>query len=240
MPSVWAIGDIHGQLAKLEKLLSALPRQAGDTTVFLGDYLDRGPDSAGVVRRVLAEYDAAPDRIVLLWGNHEDLAAANFGLPRPSTFQYDALDWFRNGGDAALQSWEIYGADQFTAACPPDLARLLSLTQTFWRPPAEAFPDLAHVIYVHAGVVPGEQPEEASGNTLLWIREDFLNYRDRSGRLVVHGHTPFKDVRVRPDKIGIDTGAVYGGSLTALQLPERRVYQIDPAGRIIDWELPLA
>jgi len=80
MPSVWAIGDIHGEAGMLNTLLNALPRAEGDYTVFIGDYIDRGEDSAGAVARVLAEYDRAPDHTILLWGNHEDMAASHFGV----------------------------------------------------------------------------------------------------------------------------------------------------------------
>lgn len=226
MASIWAVGDIHGRLAQLEALLDALPRQVGDFTVFIGDYIDRGPDSAGVVRRVLGEYDAAPERTILLWGNHEDLAAERFGAEAPSGFEYDPYDWFRNGG---IETMDSYGYKErrgvFTADCPPELARLFGLLKTFWRPPANLFPDLVHVIFVHAGVPVSVEPEDAKGEELLWIREEFLNPIEASGRWVVHGHTPFEDVRVLPDKIGIDTGAGYGYKLTALQLPERRIYQ---------------
>jgi serine/threonine protein phosphatase 1 len=224
MASVWAIGDVHGESAKLEALLAALPRQEGDWTVFLGDYIDRGPDSAAVVRRVLAEYDAAPDRTVLLWGNHEDMAAAHFGFDAPSHFEYDPYDWFRNGGIAALESYGMSTPGLLTAPAPPDLARLFPLLRPYWRVP-DPTPDLAPYVFVHAGVLPGEQPEESPGEVLLWVRDEFLYAYDPSGRVVVHGHTPVNQVRVQPDKIGIDTGAFFGGPLTALQLPERRIYQ---------------
>lgn len=236
--SVWAIGDIHGQSGMLNALLEALPRTENDTTVFLGDYIDRGPDSAAVVRRVLEEYDRAPDRTILLWGNHEDLAAANWQMPRPSTFTYDAYDWYRNGGTQAMESFGLKTPEMFGADCPPDLERLLGLLKTFWRPPLAAFPNLAHVIWVHAGVLPGRKPENLDGDTLLWVRDEFLNHYDPSGRLVIHGHTPFHEVRVQRDKIGIDTGAVFGGKLTALQLPQGVLYQADAAGNVTKGLLP--
>jgi serine/threonine protein phosphatase 1 len=233
--SVWAIGDVHGQMPMLEALLAALPRTKNDTTVFLGDYIDRGPDSAGVVRRALAEYDAAPDRTVLLWGNHEDMAASYFKIPAPSGYDYDPSDWFRNGGIACLESFGLDRAELFSALCPPDMGRLFGLLRTFWRSPD---PVLAAYTFVHAGVPVGDTPETARPDLLLWIRDEFLNYRDPSGRIVVHGHTPFQKVRVLPDKIGIDTGAAYGGVLTALQLPARHVYQADAAGHVTDFPLP--
>jgi len=220
-------------------LLKALPRGADDVTVFIGDYIDRGPDSAGVIRRVLEEYDAAPDRTILLWGNHEDMAAERYGFPRPSSFNYDPFDWYRNGGDKAMASfgYEPNTRELFAAPCPEPLQRLFGLLQTFWHPPADRFPTLGHVIYVHAGILPGKQPEESSGDTLLWVREEFLDAYDDSGRLVIHGHTPFRGVRVQPDKIGIDTGAAYGGLLTALQMPERRVYQANADGKVASFDL---
>lgn len=227
MASVWAIGDIHGQIGHLTALLDALPRQPGDITLFIGDYIDRGPDSAGVVRRVLAEYDAAPDDTILLWGNHEDMAAARFGIEAPSKLEYDPYDWYRNGGIEAMQSFGYQQPELFAAPCPEDLLRLFSLLKVFWRPPVDRFPELSECIYVHAGVLPGITPERSSGEVMLWVREDFLDYTDASGRLVIHGHTPFRSVRVMTDKIGIDTGAAYGGLLTCLQLPERRIYQSD-------------
>ena len=234
MASVWTVGDVHGQAAQLEALLAALPRADADTTVFLGDYIDRGADSAAVVRRVLAEHDAAPARTILLWGNHEDLAAEYFGIPAPSGLAYDPSDWFRNGGDRALASWGVAPAALDSAPCPEDLRRLFALLKPFWR---SDHPELSRYVWVHAGVPPGMTPDEAPGETLVWIREEFLHGIDRSGRIVVHGHTPFREVRVLPDKIGIDTGAVFGGSLTALQLPERRVYQADARNRVIHYDL---
>ncbi len=233
MPSLWAIGDIHGQLTMLDALLAALPREADDTIVFLGDYIDRGPDSAGVVSRALQEVEAAPDRTVLLWGNHEDMAATHFHFAAPSGFTYDAYDWFRNGGSEAMASWGYTGAQAFVAPCPVELARLFPLLRTFYRWPQD--PD---VICVHAGVLPNEEPEDSTGETLLWVRDPFLNAPYTPNRLVVHGHTPAKIVHPLPHRLGIDTGAVFGGVLTALELPARRIYQADAQGNVTQSDLP--
>lgn len=235
MASVWTIGDVHGQAAMLSALLAALPRADDDVTVFIGDYIDRGPDTAAVVRRVLKEHDKAPDRTVLLWGNHEDMAAEHFGLEAPCDLAYDPNDWFRNGGIQAMESYGHSTPDLFAAPCPDDLVRLFGLLTLFWR---SDHPDLSDYIWVHAGVPPRQSPEETSPEALLWIREEFLDSTDPSGRVIVHGHTPFREVRARPDKIGVDTGAAYGGLLTALQLPERRVIQIDQKGRTLSLALP--
>lgn len=240
MASVWAIGDVHGEAGKLNKLLDALPRGPEDYTVFLGDYIDRGQDSAGAVRRALAEYDAAPERTILLWGNHEDMAAAHYSFKRPSSFEYDPFDWYRNGGIEAMKSFGYDIPDLFRADCPPEFARLFGVLQTYWKAPEEVFPDLAHCLWVHAGVLPDKPVEELTGDTLLWIRQDFLYYPDRLGRLVIHGHTPVRAPRVEPDKIGIDTGAVFGGPLTALQMPERVIYQTKEGGGVESGPLPEA
>lgn len=240
MASVWAIGDIHGKAGMLTALLDALPRGENDTTVFLGDYIDRGEDSAGVVRRVLAEHDAAPDRTILLWGNHEDMAASHFSVYAPSDFSYDPYDWFNNGGIAAMESWGYRKPQLFVASCPPELARLFPLLQTYWRAPEAQYPTLTHCLWVHAGIRKDQRPEDATGNVLLWIREEFLDTLDTSGRLVIHGHTPMRKTAALPDKIGIDTGAVFGGPLTALQMPERRVYQADSRGNVVDFPLESA
>ncbi|GAB4457852.1 MAG: metallophosphoesterase family protein [Armatimonadaceae bacterium] len=238
MASVWAIGDIHGECAKLEALLANLPREEDDITVYLGDYIDRGPDSAGVVRRVLADYDAAPGRTVLLWGNHEDMAAGRYGLSRPSSFEYDIFDWYRNGGIQAMKSWGHGDYDLFQADIPEELKRLVRMLKPYWTAPEDRFPKLKNCVWVHAGVLPDTPTEELSGDILLWVRDEFLHHPDELGRLVIHGHTPVRKVRVTSDKIGIDTGAVFGGMLTALQMPERRIYQADEDGKVTSEALP--
>lgn len=239
MASVWAIGDIHGEYDKLAALLEALPRTpAEDYTVFLGDYMDRGPDTARVLQRVLEEYDAAPERTILMWGNHEDMAASHFHFPAPSGFEYDPMDWFNNGGQEALESYGLTRPDLYDAPCPEDMARLFPLLRTFWRAPADRFPMLTRHIWVHAGVLPYQDPEESLPATLLWVREEFLNQPDQKNRVIIHGHTPVRQVRLLPDKIGIDTGAFAGGPLTALQLPERRIFQAGNDGSVTKSQLP--
>lgn len=238
MASVWAIGDIHGEGMKLGALLDFLPRGEGDFTIFLGDYIDRGKSSAQVVKRVLAEYDEAPERTIALWGNHEDMASAYFDGTHPTQLEYDPFDWFRNGGMTAMESWGWRPPLVFGADCPADLARLFTVLRTFYKGSDTGIPGLEPFLFVHAGILPNEEPETANGETLLWVREEFLNSYNPSGRIVVHGHTPFETVRVHPDKIGIDTGAVRGGPLTALRLPERALYQVDNSGGVTVSHLP--
>jgi serine/threonine protein phosphatase 1 len=225
--TVWAIGDIHGQARLLERLLDTLPRKPGDITIFLGDYLDRGLDSREVVERVLAEYDRAPEHTVLLWGNHEAAAAGYFGQPNPFGWQPSGPVWPSNSFLPTLRSFGLSPTFGEPDPCPPSLVRLFGLLRTFWRCP---YPALEHVIFVHAGVPPGRQPEDTSPRDLLGIRAEFTQVIDPSGRLVVFGHTWSKTVFQRPDKIGIDTGAGHGGPLSALELPALRLYKAYPDG----------
>ncbi len=222
MGCVWAIGDVHGQAGLLQKLLDALPREPGDTTVFLGDYIDRGPDSKEVIEIALAQ-----ENVVLLWGNHEDMAAFALGEPWPSLIDYDPQDWFQNGGWETCASLGISREDALERVCPAHLLALFERLQTFWRDPQTG------AIFVHAGVPPGVRPEDCDAETLLWDREN-LTRHDPSGRIFVCGHTPQLSGRplVKPDKICLDTGAAYGGPLSALQWPTRNLYQSHPGGKV--------
>jgi serine/threonine protein phosphatase 1 len=208
--TTWVIGDIHGMHESLLWLLGELPRDSNDVTVFLGDYLDRGPDVAGVVETVLREYDAAPDRTALLWGNHEDMAASHFHHPSaPRTYEYDPYDWFRNGGLETLASYGLLPPECFTADCPEELERLFSLLIPYYHSPNNG------IVCVHAGLSPLEAPQNATYETLLWSREN-NNRTQPPGRWVIHGHTPVVDVEVGEGVICIDTGCFRGGPLTAL------------------------
>jgi serine/threonine protein phosphatase 1 len=197
-----AIGDIHGMADQLDALLAQVPDDG--MLVFLGDYLDRGPQVPRVLARLLALEGERP--CVFLRGNHEALALAslvdgNIDMERV---------WLQNGGTATLKSYRW--------ALPDDHVAFLLRTQTMYLTPDYCF--------VHAGLRPGAPPEATSDHDRLWIREPFLSADYDWGRLVVHGHTPTPNALpdVRPNRINIDTGAVYGGPLTALLLPERQFF----------------
>jgi serine/threonine protein phosphatase 1 len=211
---IYAIGDIHGcdaQLATLhEKIAEDLSRRPvpAPLVLHIGDYVDRGPDSAGVVARLLrgSVIDHVP--VINLKGNHEQTMLDALSGDRAA-----GTDWLFQGGRPALES---YGAD-------PDGPR------ERW---AEAIP-AAHLgflhglamshqeggyVFVHAGIRPGIPLEAQAPEDLLRIRQPFL-YTDRSfGVVVVHGHTPVKAPLVRANRIDIDTGAVFGGPLTCAVL----------------------
>ncbi len=209
---IFAIGDIHGCLHLLQTLVERLPfRPAEDTLLFLGDYIDRGPASAEVIAYLLALQARLP-RTVFLAGNHERMFLACVEAQRDTDL------YLQNGGGATLAAYGIpHPAQASPSRIPP----------AHWR----FFQGLRLVeererhLFVHAGLRPGIPLTGQSPDDLVWIREEFFLSSERFDKTVVFGHTPFVEPLVLPDRIGIDTGAVYGGRLTCVELPARRFYQ---------------
>ncbi len=216
-----AIGDIHGCLAPLEALIERLPPD--EELVFLGDYVDRGPASAQVVRYVSRL--AARRPCVLLMGNHERMMADAIADER------EIAIWLFNGGETTLASYGVSAAEWVRA---PDRAALLPGFLEFFGDLALYHED-RHAIYVHAGVDP-DQPDlsRQDPHVLLWIRDRFhRNASAWTGKPIVFGHTPTitmgrADHGVYRDGplTGIDTACVYGGFLTALDTATGRLYQV--------------
>jgi len=225
----FAIGDIHGHLSSLAALLARLRETAetGDALVFLGDYIDRGPDSRGVIETVIETRDAWDGPVTCLLGNHEDMLLTALAAPKDRERLYL---WMLNG---AVQTLRSYGWEGDSTAWPEAIPaehlafiRALSL----WHEDERA-------LYVHAGIPPGKAPEECSRQELLWDREPFLDSDEEREKVVVFGHTPQFEGDApprpgsdrwrplnRPEKIGVDTGRGWGGPLTAVQLPEREFF----------------
>ncbi|MCW5891766.1 MAG: serine/threonine protein phosphatase [bacterium] len=221
---LFAIGDIHGCLRELEALLSGLPLVAGDTVCCVGDYIDRGRDSKGVIDLLLAARERSDVRWVFLKGNHEDMCLAFLG--RPGRW---GESWMQNGGGAAIRSYGLpdRAAPAAVEAAMPEshLAFLASLER------ALAWP--GHRL-VHAGIRPGLPWEQQTDQDLFWIREEFIAHPHALPDTIVFGHTPSRDVLVDlPYKIGIDTGCVYGGALTALELPDGVLHQVRAGERAL-------
>ena len=229
---VYAIGDIHGQLDQLLDLEAQIAADAASSDaerrvlIYLGDYVDRGSASAGVIEHMIAAPPQGFERGTLK-GNHEALLLEFLIDPDAGT------NWVINGGDAALASYGIDVEDDV----PGDEDRLLSLHRRFTAalPPAHrAFLEglaTSHAegdyFFAHAGIRPGVPLEAQDPVDLIWIRYPFLQSKADFGKVVVHGHTPDSEPVERSNRIGIDTGAVYGGRLTALVLDraERRFLQ---------------
>jgi serine/threonine protein phosphatase 1 len=199
----YAVGDIHGSYTKLRNLLNHCTTHRGERPfrmVFLGDYVDRGRRSREVVDLMIKTQAAAPDAIVCLKGNHEDMlvrAAQRGGS--------DEVQWLLNGGDATLESYGVATAGEIPSDHLDWLSRLPLAIADERR------------FYVHAGIMPGVPLQEQSKEHTLWIREPFLSDKRDHGLLVVHGHTPSQSrtVEVLPNRINLDSGACYGGPLTA-------------------------
>ncbi len=218
---VYAVGDVHGCSDRLRALHRDIARDlaarpvADALIVHLGDYVDRGPDSAGTVEMLLTPFPhvggCAP-RVVNLMGNHEEMMLT--ALAKPDA----APHWLANGGDSSLDSWGVAlrsRARDWEAGVPPrHLAFLRGLP-------------LMHAaggyLFVHAGLRPNTPLVRQSRLDMLWIREPFLSFDGSFPGVVVHGHTPSREPAVRRNRIGIDTGAYMGGVLTCLVLEGDRM-----------------
>ena len=211
---VYAIGDIHGcdaQLANLHALIAEdLAERPVDTAVLLhiGDYVDRGANTAGVLSRLSRGPQIDGMRVVNLLGNHDDTMLNALSGDRAA-----ATDWLFAGGRAALESYGLDpdGPRESWGETVPGahLAFLRSLTIQHRE---------GGYLFVHAGVRPGVPLEEQTREDMLRIRQPFLYTERDLGAVVVHGHTPVKEPVVRHNRIAIDTGAVFGGLLTCLVL----------------------
>jgi serine/threonine protein phosphatase 1 len=197
----YAIGDVHGCLEKLTPLLDRCLAHGASSPkrfVFVGDYIDRGPDSRGVIDRLIRLRDDAPGEVICLRGNHEAMLLEALGMG-------DAALWFRNGASATLAS---YGIDDPSDMPARDVEWIAALPLAF---------DDGRRYFVHAGIDPAYPLDQQNDHDRVWIREPFLSSTRQYGRLIVHGHTPlstgFPDRR--PNRLNIDTAAVYGGPLTA-------------------------
>jgi len=201
-PFTYAIGDLHGEVTLLRRLLALLPLRDEDTLVFLGDYLDRGEDSAATVA-ALRELARNHRATVFLRGNHEDAWLSHWdgvrfkGVPE---------------GGGARKTW-----DDFGSAIPFEVGHWLEGTLIEYED--------AHAYYVHAGVKPGEPVWRTPGLLKLWGAEGFLESDHDWGKPVVFGHWQQPAPLLRPNKIGVDTGAYATGVLTAVRLPDRAIFQ---------------
>jgi serine/threonine protein phosphatase 1 len=215
---VYAVGDIHGCLAEL-KLLKALiladnvrRAAAAVTLVYVGDYVDRGPDSKGVLDEVRRPLEGVAATIHLM-GNHEAMMAQFLADPRRG------MDWLVNGGSSTLASFGI-NAEMARRGFDLDatrdaLAAAMSPRQVEFVEGLALSARIGDCFFCHAGVRPGVALDAQSNNDLLWIREPFLSSREDFGALVVHGHTPMAAPEVRRNRINIDTACFATGRLTA-------------------------
>lgn len=213
----FVIGDVHGNYEELMDLLDKInPNLRQDKLIYLGDYIDRGPQSYKVIRFLIdLQNNYGKEHVVLLRGNHEDMAIENIEHGRIDCFNgYDItfMDFIKNN-----DSIENYY--EFFKGLP-----LYYEDESF--------------IYVHGGIKPGIAMEKQDDYDLLWIREEFFESSLTFIKPVIFGHTPTINIIgtfspfIKKDRIGIDTGIVYGGRLTALEIHDGKIVNIHNVKKI--------
>ncbi|GAA5078664.1 serine/threonine protein phosphatase [Roseibacterium beibuensis] len=237
--TLYAIGDIHGHLTKLRAAHARIDadRAAHGTgsapLIHIGDLVDRGPDSAGVIA-YLMRLRASDPRIVTLTGNHDAMLTRWLETgPGPDPRDPPHVRYLSDkaGGGATLASYDV------DPTGPPDevheeaVARIPRAHREFlaglprWHRAGEC-------LFVHAGIRPGIPFEDQDPEELIWIRDGFLDDPHDHGPLVVHGHTPVEDVTHAGNRLAIDTGAAYGGPLSAVAIEGRDVFLLTEDGRL--------
>lgn len=233
---VYAIGDIHGRLDVLQPLVLELARDYARTApaerpilVFLGDYVDRGPSSAGVIDLILRLADEELFEVRALKGNHEE-AFLTF-LDDPAFGE----TWMGHGGAQTLSSYGILtpsrnepeawiaARDALVEAMPPRHAEFLVKL--------DLMTTVGDYAFVHAGVRPGAPLDRQTAHDLMWIRYEFLDSAGPFEKVIVHGHTPSEAPQVTPWRLGIDTGAYATGILTAVRLDDLGARMIQARAR---------
>jgi serine/threonine protein phosphatase 1 len=204
-----AVGDIHGRLDRLDRVLERLPE--GRTLLFLGDYIDRGPESRGVLQRLIGLSQVRT--CVLLLGNHEEMMLDVLDDAYPGAER----DWLRNGGEATLRSYGVPSVRRLKEELPDEHRGFLRALREHW--------ETEEYVFVHAGIS-AEGPQATDRSTKLWTRIDpseAFGY----GKTVICGHTPYRSPLRGPDWICIDTGCgkLSSAPLTALLLPEMEIVQ---------------
>ena len=224
---LYAVGEIHGEAEKLGELLDSLPLRDGDRMLFLGDYVDRGSDSCGVVKRLIRLQREWP--CVFLLGNHESMFLDFLGWTDDAHFGGDAF--LMNGGDHTLASYGYFDQE------PSDRERFrLPKEHEDFLLSLELHHQEGDYLFIHAGLAREQLKSQDVAYALRRSRPEDLLWNRSTCDLphelkvtIVYGHTPAEDFNVRwnrPFSIGIDTGAVYGGPLTAIRLPDETLFQV--------------
>lgn len=217
---IYAVGDVHGCLDRLVTLHELIAQDLAErpamrtTLIHLGDYIDRGSDSAQVIDWLINGPPVPADQFVSLMGNHEQMmlaAVAGADQEAPS-------HWLSNGGADTLLSWGIPRATpsgEWAGRIPRQHLLFVRDLQIHHR--------IGPYFFVHAGIRPGVALDLQTRHDMLWIREPFLSSHLDHGAVIVHGHTPKREPIVQPNRIAIDTGAVVGGALTCVVLEEDKL-----------------
>ncbi len=234
---IYAIGDIHGCL---DQLIAMQARIAADLAenphdkplvIYLGDYMDRGPENRSVLENLIAAKSSGlPARF--LYGNHDHYIT--LFLDDPTSLHGRMLHWLdpRMGGEKTLESYGVLSAveasaeiarDLFEAAIPHEHRLFLNKCETSIH--------IGGYFFAHAGVRPDVALNDQVFDDLIWIREPFLSSRADFGAIVVHGHTPVREVENHGNRIDVDTGAVFGRKLSCLVLEDDHQWTLETSGR---------
>ena len=237
MHPIYAIGDIHGQKAELDRVLDLIDRDGGPDAhiVFLGDYTDRGPDSRAVLDTLIAGRDAG-QHWTFLKGNHDRMFEWFMADPlRHDPYMMVELYWLheRLGGDTTLASYGVDAgghrrekdvqADALDAVPENHIEFLKSLHLTY---------SAGDLMFVHAGIRPGVPLAKQTEEDMLWIRQEFHNSRITHPKLIVHGHTPVKAATHYGNRVNLDTAAGYGEPLTSAVFENGQVWVLTDRGRV--------
>lgn len=236
---IYAIGDVHGKASMLATAIVYLSDKllhSEDTVVFLGDYIDRGEDTKGVFD-VIRTFQASHEKVVLLRGNHESLFLNAFNDPDSEVI------WLYNGGLEMLQSYEVEWTQNWREQVRPEDIDIIYSTEMEY--------ESEHYRFVHAGYVPpgmtaGLRPDL---DPRLWIREEFIYSDADFGKVIIFGHTVQTNwlPLVMQNKVGLDTGAAFGGRLSVAgfddsvppgEWPDFTLFQVDAVGNVtvLEWE----
>ncbi|MGH1453979.1 MAG: metallophosphoesterase [Paracoccaceae bacterium] len=237
MTRIYAIPDIHGHADQMDRALDWINADGGVDAphVFLGDYVDRGPDSRGVLDRLIAGQDAGRDW-TFLKGNHDRMMQWFMEpVPRWDPHWMVGFNWFhdRIGGATTLRSYQVdvseqrrYGEVHADAidAVPARHIEFLNGLQTHHQ--------VGDFLFVHAGIAPDVALQDQTENDLVWIREPFLSHPDPHPWLVVHGHTALPNATHFGNRIDLDGGAAYGRPLVPAVFEDGKVWTLGPKGRV--------
>ena len=235
---IYTIGDIHGcldQLLRVQALIDAdLAKNPhpNPLVIYLGDYMDRGPENRAVLENLIVAKSAnLPARF--LFGNHDNYI--NLFLDNPTSMHGRMLHWLdpRMGGEKTLESYGVPNAVEQTAEVSRDLfAAAIPDAHRLFLNKCELSIHIGGYFFAHAGVHPDVALKDQKFDDLIWIREPFLSHDEGFGAIVVHGHTPVKTVENHGNRIAVDTGAVFGRKLSCVILEDDGQWLLEAAGRV--------
>jgi serine/threonine protein phosphatase 1 len=221
------VGDIHGHAAELDTLLNHITKTRNvsedDLIIFVGDYIDRGPQSKQVIDRLLELRRTWPQTIFLR-GNHEDMLLGFLGLGGEGGEFY-----LKNGGAEFFASYDLEPVGSLV-----ELRARLPAEHLHFFTSLEYGVILAEFLFVHAGVAPKRKLSQQTPSDLLWIRKEFIQSPHAIGKTVVFGHTAFNQIHIElPYRIGIDTGVAYGNKLSVVELVHGELFQVEVGENVV-------